>query len=142
MGKSADKLNLIYLVGMVLIVVGFFLPLFNILGKSLNGFDFINLNKLNSTTIAALLIFAGALAGAVFSIVNIKFSGLIRYLALAASIAGGVLVLLLANKSPLAKMVVREFTNQVIKSLLKHTAYGAYMILAGWTAGLVGLLKK
>lgn len=142
MGKKANKLNLIYLAGMALVVVGFFLPLFQILGKQLNGFDFINLDKLNSATLATLLIFAGALVGVVFCFVNSKSSGMIRFLALGASIAGGILVLLLAQDLPFAKVILREFPDRVIKSMLKHTAYGTYIILAGWIVGTVGLLKK
>lgn len=135
MAKGFGRLNLIYLVGMALVLVGFILPMFEgALGLSLNGFDFINTDNFGTTTIAALLIFIGAAVGIVFCFVGGSNADLIKIIALLASIAGGVLILIAANDSWLAKMIGKSFW--------KNASIGTYMILAGWVVGVVGWIKK
>jgi len=125
---------MIYLVGMVLVAIGFILPMFKGLGMSANGFDFINLNNFNATTIAALLIFGGALVGIAFCFVGSSNGDMIKLVAVIASIAGGILILLTYNKNGISRMVGRGF--------LKQASYGSYMILAGWIIAVLGWLKK
>ena len=42
MGKSNKALDNLYLIGMALVVIGFILPMFKVLGQTPNGFKFIN----------------------------------------------------------------------------------------------------
>ena len=71
--KSAGGLGIIYLVGMLAAVVGFCLPMFTIKGDfgASNGFKFINFDNSGFVTIGALLLFIGAVAGAVFGLLSV-----------------------------------------------------------------------
>lgn len=134
MGKISVKEGFIYLVGMALVIIGFILPMFKGMGGSLNGFDFINLNNLGSTTIGALLIFGGAGVGLVFCFVGSSNADRIKLIALIATIAGGILIFITYNKSAVTRVIGKGF--------IKHATYGTYLILVGWVAGIVGWLKK
>jgi len=134
MGKGSSKLNLIYLVGMALVVIGFIMPMFQGLGMSSNGLDFINLDNFNSMTIAAILIFVGAVAGIVFCFISMGNSDMLKLIALIATIAGGVIIVLTYNKSGLSRLIGKGFW--------RHATIGTYMVLAGWVVGVVGWLKK
>jgi len=125
---------MIYLIGMALVAIGFILPMFKGLGMSANGFDFINLNNFNATTIAALLVFGGALVGIAFCFIGSGNVDMIKLVALIISIAGGILIVLTYNKNGLSRMVGKGFW--------KQATYGSYMILAGWIVAVVGWLKK
>ena len=61
MGKKSS-LPLIYLVGMALVVIGFFCPMFKgLFGSSANGFDFIkNAKEGGFVAIGSILIIVGA----------------------------------------------------------------------------------
>ena len=134
MGKSSANLNIIYLAGMALVAVGFILPMFTGLGITMNGFDFIDFNNFGTITSAALLIFLGALVGIAFCFISNSNSELIKLLALVASIAGGILIILLAGKNSVTKLIGKGFWN--------HATYGTYLVLAGWVAALIGWFKK
>ena len=132
--KKSSKLDLIYLIGVALVVVGFFMPMFSGLGMKANGFDFISFKNFSATTIAALLIIIGAAAGVVFCFVGHKDADMIKLLALLASIAGGVILVITYNKN--------AFTQFVGNSFLKNATYGFYLVIAGWIVGIVGRFKK
>jgi hypothetical protein len=59
---------------------------------------------------------------------------MIKLIALIASIAGGVLIIVTYNKNFITQAIGRGFLNSA--------TYGTYMILAGWIVGLVGWFKK
>ena len=134
MGKKVS-LPLIYLIGVALVAVGFCLPMFKGLGTTPSGFKFINFDNFGATTIAALLIFCGAVAGVVFCFVSAgKNTSLIRLLCIVISIIGGVILIVKFNDNWLTKSIGKGF--------IKHAYIGFYMVLVGWVAGLIGAVLK
>ena len=139
MAKKGNKLSLLYLIGMVLVVVGFICPMFQIsffgLGSaSSNGFDFINFDNFGFTTIGAILIFAGAVLGLVFCFVGGKNSGMLKLVGLIATIAGGVVLILGYSDNMFSKGIGKFF--------IDIATYGFYMIIVGWIVALVGWVTK
>ena len=134
MGKKSS-LPLIYLIGVALVAVGFCLPMFKGLGTTPSGFKFINFDNFGATTIAALLIFCGAVAGVVFCFVSAgKNTSLIRLICIVISIIGGVILIVKFNDNWLTKSIGKGF--------IKHAYIGFYMVLVGWVAGLIGAVLK
>jgi len=138
--KSSSKIAIIYLIGMALVALGFILPMFkSSLGTS-NGFDFIRFKdgsgnfKISLVTLAAILIFCGAVLGIVFCFVGGKNADLLKLVFLIVSIVGGILLIIRYNDNWLTKAIGKGFW--------KHAYYGTYMILAGWVVGLVGWVTK
>ncbi|MCQ2592951.1 MAG: hypothetical protein MJ188_09230 [Treponema sp.] len=141
--KSGIKISFIYLIGMLLVAIGFVMPMFcpknPINGKfltdlSVNGFDFLDFNQMGTITIAGLLIFCGACAGVVMSFLGFKGADIIKVILLFVSIAGGVLLVIKFNDNWLTKKIGTGF--------FKHAYIGTYMILAGWVVGLLGAIIK
>ncbi len=134
MGKKNGFLSL-YFIGMVLVAVGFCLPMIKgIFGTSANGFEFIkNINKGGFVAIGALLIFGGAVLGILSSFVP-ALSGLSKIFFLV-SVAGGVII------------VIGFLTNGGIykavgKHLIKNSMYGLWLIVAGWVVSALGISKN
>ena len=69
--KNVGIIQHLYLAGMAICAIGFLCPLFKALGQTANGFDLISKD---SSVISAgiLLIFIGAVAGAVLCFIKIK----------------------------------------------------------------------
>ena len=134
MGKKSS-LPLIYVIGVALVAVGFCLPMFKGLGTTPSGFKFINFDNFGATTIAALQIFCGGVAGVVFCFVSAgKNTSLIRLLCIVISIIGGVILIVKFNDNWLTKSIGKGF--------IKHAYIGFYMVLVGWVAGLIGAVLK
>ena len=133
MGKKNNLMSSLYLIGMVLIVVGFFLPMFKALGQTPNGFKFINLNKSTFVTIGALMIFAGAMAGLVLNFLKANNSSKLQLIALVVSIVGGIVLVIGFNYNAVYKAIG--------KGLVKHATVGFYCIIVGWVAAIVGYFK-
>ena len=137
MGKKSS-LPLIYLIGVALIAIGFCCPLFSgkLLKVTANGFKFIHLDKnFGWSSLAALFIFVGAVAGIVFSLVSVgKSTDLLRLICIVVSILGGVIFFIKYNDNGV--------TRALGKFNLKYMAFGLYMIIAGWIVGLVGAITK
>ncbi|MBR5033560.1 MAG: hypothetical protein IKX70_07830 [Treponema sp.] len=137
MGKKSS-LPLIYLIGVALIAIGFCCPLFSgkLLKVTANGFKFIHLDKnFGWSSLAALLIFCGAVLGIVFSFVSVgKSTSLLRLVCVIVSIVGGLI------------FIIKFSDNSVTKALgkfnLKYAAFGLYMIVVGWIVGLVGAITN
>ncbi len=130
--KNVGIIQHLYLVGMAICAIGFLCPLFKALGQTANGFDLISKD---SSVISAgiLLIFIGAVAGAVLCFVKIKNAKLFKLIALAASILGGIILVVQMNNSALSRLIGKEF--------LKHATFGFYMIIAGWIIAIAGFIK-
>ena len=96
MGKSKKaSINIIYLIGMALVTIGFFLPIFkfNFLGaRTISGFDLVGDGN-TAMKIYTLLIFIGGAAGIVFSLIKMPNASILKIVALIVSILGFVLVL-------------------------------------------------
>ena len=126
MSKKAG-FDYLYVVGMIFTAIGFLMPVmhanvFGFTAASVNGFDLVG--KGNSVMkIAALLIFAGAVAGIVFSV--LKKPAMYKFIALICSVAGGLYVLF--------------NTSSNITKLVSHfLAIGFYLIIAGWIIAAAG----
>ncbi|WP_407399523.1 hypothetical protein [Treponema sp.] len=132
MGKSNKNLASLYLIGMALVVIGFILPMFKGALGSRNGFDFINFKHFGFSTIGALLIFIGGVAGVIFSFVK-GGSKQAKLLALALSIIGFIILVIGFNDNFVSKAIG--------KGILKHAYIGFYCVIVGWVAGIVGFLK-
>ena len=137
MGKKSS-LPLIYLIGVALVAIGFCCPLFSgkVLNVTTNGFKFIHFDKnFGWSSLAALLIFCGAVAGIVFSLVSIgKQTSLIRLICIIISIVGGLIFFIKFNDNGV--------TRAIGKFSLKYAAFGLYMIFVGWVLGLVGAITN
>ena len=129
MSRKSGSLPL-YLIGMILVAVGFFLPIFKVsigpFSGSTNGFDLVG-NGNSMMKIAALLVFAGAVVGVICSFIN--KGGLLKLLALIVSIAGGLYCFF--NTSSTAHSI-----------LFKIVGVGFYLIIAGWVIALLGYLAS
>lgn len=132
MGKSNKAIANLYLIGMALVVIGFILPMFKGALGSKNGFYFINFKNFGFSTIGALMIFIGGVAGVVFSFVN-GGSKQTKLIALAVSIIGFVVLLIGFNDNAVAKLIG--------KNILKHAYIGFYCVVVGWVAAIAGYLK-
>lgn len=136
MAKKSGGLSLIYLIGCALVIIGFICPMFKgaVFGATTNGFDYVNFKNFDTMTIAFLLIFCGAVLGAVVAVLKGKGAKLLKLICIIASIAGGALLFIKMNDNALTKAIGKGF--------FKHAYFGFYMICAGWIAGLYGALTN
>ena len=134
MGKKSSKLSMIYLIGVLLVVIGFCLPMFKgkLLGTTSNGFSFINFDNFGWSSLAAILIFAGALLGAIFCFVKTKNASLLKLICIIVSIVGGAIFFIKFSDNAVAKIIGKGF--------LKHAYIGFYAIVVGWIVGLFGAI--
>ena len=138
MGKKGSSLPLIYLIGVLLVAIGFCLPLFSgkILKVTANGWKFIHFDKnFGWSSLAALLIFCGAAVGALFCFVSVgKQTSLLRLICIIVSIVGGLIFVI--------KFSDNSITKAIGKFNLKYASYGLYMIFVGWIVGIVGAITN
>lgn len=132
-----NSLFSLYFIGMVLVVVGFCLPMFGLGGNifeggfKTNGFSYIG-DKGTFITIGALCIFIGAVLGIVYSLGVLGANKTIKLVALLVTVVGGIILVVGFNQNAVYKVIAKGF--------LKHAKIGFYAILAGWIAGIVGYL--
>lgn len=134
MAKKGFNLSL-YLIGMAVTLIGFCLPMFSgALGSSGNGFSFINFDRSTFVTIGALLIAIGAIAGVAIALLG--KGDQLEWIALAVSIAGGVILVLgFTTNGGIYKAIA--------KNMIKHSTIGFWMVVVGWVVAAVGkVLKK
>ncbi len=135
MGKKVSIMGYLYLIGMALVAIGFFCPMFKgLFGSSANGFDFIkNAKEGGFVAIGAILIIAGAIAGIVACFVP-QLSGLKLIFAIAALAGAIVLIIGFTTSGGIYKAIG--------KHLLKNATVGFYLVVVGLVLGVVGALKK
>ena len=142
--KSINILSYLYICGMLLVVIGCFLPLSTSLGGKANGntaFDYIGADGKGVMKIGAILAFAGALIGFClsllkeFSILKIKQLSLIKLVSLVLSIAGGVYVFIKMYNTNGALKGIAKGAGKLFKVA---PGVGLILILAGWVIALVG----
>lgn len=140
MAKKSGLLNL-YFIGMVLIVVGFCLPMFGVGGNlfqgglKTNGWNYIKFSSNTGfTTIGALCIIAGAILGLVSCFVSLGNDKMMKMLGILISIVGGIILIIGFNQNPLTKAIAKGF--------LKCAKVGFYTVLAGWVCGILGYLSS
>lgn len=141
MGKKSSSVNYLYLIGMALAVVGFFLPMFKgLFGSTANGFSFIkNIDDGGFAAIGALIMFIGAVAGlvwAVLPLIGIKLpaADLVKTLAVLALVVGIIVLIVGFTQSKLYSTIA--------KHLLKNAMYGFYVLCAGIVLAVVGKFVK
>lgn len=127
MANSKNFLRL-YFIGMLAAVIGFCCPMFKILGASVNGFEFFK--NSGFVLVGALLIFAGALAGVLFSLLSIKSLGILKLIALLAMIAGVIVLIVGFTSNGLYKVIAQGF--------LKSATFGFYILIVGIILAAVG----
>ena len=120
MEKKNSIMSNLYLIGMALVVIGFILPMFKVLGQTPNGFKFINFKNSGFCTIGSLMIIAGGIAGLVFNFLS-NGSKTLKLAALAASIIGAIVLIIGFNDNVVYKAIG--------KGLLKHAYIGFYLLV-------------
>lgn len=143
--KAKLSLNILYVIGAALIVVGFILPIFqfSFLGTHrLTGFDIVGDGDA-SVKLFTLLIFIGGLAGLVLSFVNVPNGKLLRIAALLLSFVGFVLVVVSICSSDGASIVKGlNLGKKTLSVIFKSLYAGGYMIIAGWIVAAAGLVTE
>ena len=130
MGKKSS-LPLIYLIGMALIAIGFFCPMFKgLFGSSANGFDFIkNAKEGGFVAIGSILIIVGAICGIVSCFVP-QLKGLKLVFAIVALAGAIVLIIGFTTNGGIYKAIGKQ--------LLKRAMFGFYMVVVGIVAAVCG----
>ncbi|MCR5188691.1 MAG: hypothetical protein K6C97_07120 [Treponema sp.] len=139
MGKKVNIMSYLYCIGLLLVVVGCFLPLSTSFGGNFNNnsaFSYITSKGKGIVKIGSILTILGAVAGIVFSFVAIKKAGLIKLVALIVSIAGGLYVFF--STSDAAKSALKT-VGKITKSA---PGIGLILIIAGWVVALVGWIMN
>ena len=139
MGKKNSATSYLYLIGLALVAIGCFLPLWTAIGGRFNGAPAVSyLNDKGNTVrkIGVILTLAGAIAGIVFCFIKVKSVGLFKLVSLIVSIAGGAYVFF--NTSDFGK----KFAKGAAKIDLANPSVGFYLILIGWVVALVGWILK
>ncbi len=134
MGKKSS-LPLIYLIGMALIAIGFFCPMFKgLFGSSANGFDFIkNAKEGGFVAIGSILIIAGAICGIASCFVP-QLKGLKLIFAIV-SLAGAIILIIgFTTNGGIYKAIGKQ--------LLKRAMIGFYMVVVGIVAAICGAVTN
>ena len=134
MGKKSS-LPLIYLIGVLLVAIGFWCPMIKgLFGSSANGFDFISNAKEGSfVAIGAILIIAGAILGIVACFVP-QLKGLKLIFALVILAGAIVLVIGFTTNGGIYKAIGKQ--------LLKRALFGFYMVVAGMVLAVAGAVTN
>ena len=134
MGKKSS-LPIIYLLGMALVTIGFFCPMFKgLFGSSANGFDFIkNAKEGGFVAIGSILIIAGAIAGLVACFVP-QLKGLKLIFAIVALAGAIILIIGFTTNGGIYKAIGKQ--------LLKRAMFGFYMVVVGIVAAVCGAVTN
>ena len=134
MGKKSS-LPLIYLIGMALVAIGFFCPMFKgLFGSSANGFDFIkNAKEGGFVAIGSILIIAGAIAGIVACFIP-QLKGLKLIFALCVLAGAVVLIIGFLTSGGIYKAIGKQF--------LKRAMVGFYLVVVGIVAAVFGAVSN
>lgn len=130
--KTGSILSYLFVCGLALVVIGCFLPLSTTKLFGLNGssaFDIIKGDGSGILKVGSILAFVGAICGIVLSFISVKNAGLLKWISLIASIAGGLYVVF--NTSSTGRSIAKATLN---------FGPGVYVILAGWVIALIGLV--
>ena len=135
MGKKGVSLPLIYLIGVLLVAIGFCCPMIKgLFGSSANGFDFIKNAKEGSfVAIGAILIIVGAILGIVACFVP-QLKGLKLIFALVVLAGAIILIIGFTTNGRIYKAIG--------KHLLKNALVGFYMVVAGIVVSILGAVTN
>ncbi|MBR0098882.1 MAG: hypothetical protein IJP90_04125 [Treponema sp.] len=138
MSKKSGSFNL-YLIGLVLIVIGCFLPLTasKFFGGGSSAFKAIT-NGSGDLKIGSILALGGAVAGIIFCFISLRSKLPVKLISLLVSIVGGVYVwLCYMNGGALLKGAVKLG----LKATDSKPGLGLILIAIGWVLALLGWLK-
>lgn len=122
MGKKKSSTGLLYLIGMIAVVVGCFLPIVELGPIKTNVVKaFQSLNTADSWY--QLIMFVAAIAGVVFCFLDGKNSGLIKLIALVATIVVGIIFFVNAG---------------FFDHFFKIVGVGFFIIIGGWIVAAIG----
>lgn len=139
MAKKSSQISL-YLIGMIVILIGCFLPLTasNFFGGGASAFDAITSSGSGAVKVGAILTFLGAIAGIVFSFVSLKGVP-IKLISLIISVVGGIWVLVkYLNIGGAGKQLLKLGA----KATGSHPGIGLIVIIIGWVIAIVGYVKN
>ena len=137
MGKKLLNSSIVYFIGMALIIVGLLCPIVKVMGQTPNAFKVLDFKNFGTSTVGILLILIGAILGVIFALLNMSSKGN-KMIALAISLAGGVILLLLLTGVLSDSSFGGSIWRAVGKSFIKHAYIGFYLILIGWIAAIYG----
>ena len=130
MAKKSGLLGYLYLAGMVLVVIGCFLPLSSHFGGNLKGATAVShIGDGGIMSISAILALVGAAAGIALCFVPVKNAKLLKLVSVIVSVAGGIYVV--ANTNSTAFKIAAKVTSA-------HIGLGMAVIIIGWVLALVG----
>lgn len=140
MGKSKKSLNLLYLIGMALTLIGCFLPLTASKTFGMNGysaFDSISGND-KVMMVAAILVLIGAIAGVIFCFVAVKGVPM-KMISFIIALLGVLYVVFKRLFASDAAKALAKFGNKVAGT---KPSIGLICILVGLVLALVGMLMN
>ena len=144
MANNKNLLKL-YLIGMLATVIGFCCPMFKeFFGLSKpNGFSFIDFHNSGFLYIGAILIFFGALAGVIFSLINIKSLGIFKLLSVCAALVGIILFIIgyvgrLKAEYTLGGLLSNVVQINYFEEFINSALIGFYLVVAGTVLAAVG----
>lgn len=138
--KKVNVMDYLFLIGMIVTAVGFFLPLTSHFGGNANGnsaFSIITGNGKGLVKVGSIITLAGAVAGIILSFVNLgKSQKIAKLVSLIVSVAGGLYIFF--NMSSLGKDIVK------FAAKISSSGFGAgfYIIIAGWIIALIGRITS
>ena len=133
--SKKKSINLLYLIGMIVVVAGCFLPLFTTKTFGFNGssaWDYITSKGSGSLRVGSILVFAGAVAGIVFSFVNAGNNRLFRLISWIVSVAGFAWVII-NNYGGFVHNIAKTFTNPGL---------GLFVVIGGWVVSFIGWISS
>ena len=137
MGKKLLNSSVVYFIGMALIIVGLLCPIVKVMGQTPNAFKFLDFKNFGTSTVAILLILIGAVLGVIFALLNMSSKNN-KLIALAITLAGGIIMLLLLTGVLSDSSLGGKIWRAAGKSFIKHAFIGFYLILAGWIVAIYG----
>lgn len=132
MAKKVNILASLYLVGMVLVLAGSFLPFSSVFGsRGASAASVIGRGGVLS--LGALLTLVGAAAGLVLCFLSLPARRLLKLVALGLSLAGGIYV-----AAHVSGGVTGSLLKFAAKTGIASMSVGFYVIAAGWILALTG----
>ena len=137
MGKKLLNSSVVYFIGMALIIIGLLCPIVKVMGQTPNAFKFLDFKNFGTSTVGILLILIGAALGVLFALLNMS-SSTNKLIALAISIAGGVILVLLLTGVLSDSSLGGKIWRAAGKSFIKHAYIGFYVVIVGWLCAIYG----
>ena len=140
--SKKNSINLLYLIGMIAVVVGCFLPTFGSKFFSFKGatcWDRIVSDGSGAVRVGSILAFAGAVAGIVFTLIKTGNGKLLKLISWIVSVAGAAWVIIdWFTRSDAARQIGKFFA----KGYGLQPGVGLIIMAAGWVVAFIGWITK